>query len=204
MAGFQAVIVNGIETRDSGRNVGRLHDILESHGVSTFRHRYPIVHWWATRFGHKGRVRNLLQVCRDLNENNPKPLVPICHSMGCLLAHEAAWLADEDGQPPPFTRAVYIAPALDSDAAMAPAMRKITVFWNRYDNIVKLARFLLFHGFGALGATGYTGADASQRRRYDCHDASTEVQGHGAYFRQSGLSYLTRNMLIPLLREYDK
>lgn len=97
--------------------------------------------------------------------------VAIGHSNGPRVIH----MAQEYGAP--FSRCVYLSPALDRSAVPGGAAR-IDVFHTRHDWAVKMARFIPGSLWGDMGAVGYQG----DCPRYVNHDYSDCVDGHSDWF----------------------
>jgi hypothetical protein len=80
--------------------------------------------------------------------------IGVGHSNGCHILK----LAVELGAP--FKELVFLNPALDRDAYIAPSVKRITVFHSPSELPTAIARYIPFHPWGDMGRVGYTGKDA--------------------------------------------
>ena len=105
----------------------------------------------------------------------------ITHSNGANFAHKAIELTEQNnefkrGQRPLYV--VHVSPALNRDAELPKSVTRCLVLHNKKDMAVQVARFLLFHPWGDMGAHGPTSPDP----RYDSEDCSDFIKGHSAWF----------------------
>lgn len=79
--------------------------------------------------------------------------IGVGHSNGCAVLARAAALGA------PFREFVFLNPALDRGASIAPSVERIHVFHAPHELPTLLARFIPFHPWGDMGRVGYRGKD---------------------------------------------
>lgn len=141
----RAILVHGFNVHDGGKNtVAKLTPYLAAAGydVRVFRYGWMglvSVRLFNTRFA---------QMLADMVNSDD---VLIGHSNGCCLLHLAAQKRAR------ARKLVYINPALDRAAPLAPQVRALHVWHSPSDKPVAWARFLPDHPWGDMGAWGYQG-----------------------------------------------
>lgn len=146
------ILVHGFNVWDGGkRTVGRLRPYFEDRDCDVVDYRYGWVGILGATFGLEKQARQLTALCRP-------GCVVVGHSHGCNVAHEAIW------NYAPVRRAIFIAPALDRDAALPPGGRtgldSVDVWHSRHDKPVWASRILPWNKWGWMGVTGYVGEDS--------------------------------------------
>ncbi len=123
----------------------------------------------------------------------------IGHSNGCALMEKASTYIRTCHS---YT---YLAPALRGGDAPERVVRRVNVWFNKQDGLVKLAAFLrhipevLLNrvDWGTQGVTGYTGHDPRIK--------NFEVIGHGLNkFQQHSAFYFNKNVYVPRIIEAIK
>lgn len=79
--------------------------------------------------------------------------IGVGHSNGCAVLARAAEMGA------PFDELIFLHPALDRRADIAPHVRRITVLHAPHEIPTLLARFIPFHPWGDMGRVGYRGKD---------------------------------------------
>ena len=109
--------------------------------------------------------------------------IAIGHSNGCAIVHLAAQYGAQ------FDQVVYINPALNRDAELAPQVRAAHVWHSPSDKPVRLARWLPNHVWGKMGATGYTGEDERYINYNKEHDYGMISRTHSDVFSPEILAF---------------
>ena len=136
--------MHGFNVRDRGAaTTDRLRQPLEDVGwhVEEFDYRWTFL--LGVLLGNGKRAKRLARLVQSGD-------VGLGHSNGCAILHRAAWLGA------PFKRLVYINPALDADAALAPQVEQLTVWHSPSDSPVTLASWIPGVAWGDQGAIGST------------------------------------------------
>ncbi len=165
------VLVHGFKVRDGGaRTVDRLAESLreQGHVVDTDTADYGWHFFFSVRFRHDKDVRRIARALETAD-------LVIDHSNGANYTHQALELLGGDG----WIDVVHFAPALDRDAQIPRAARKMIVYATPHDKAVKMSRWLLKHPWGDMGRVGYTGTDRRGRTIMD-----DSVKGHSKWFRK--------------------
>ena len=100
--------------------------------------------------------------------------IAIGHSNGCAIIHLAT---HHPQHPAPFSRLIYVNPALDADAELAPSVKRLDVFHDPSDFWPSVASWIPWSPWGAMGSVGYEGTDKRIINHEHCH-------GHGGLFRE--------------------
>lgn len=151
----RVILVHGFNVRDNGdATVGRLAPYFEMAGFQVKRFRYGWLRLlWVRMLNNKFATALASMI-------EPGDVV-VGHSNGACLADMAAWKGAPIGQ------LVYINPALDRDAPLAPQVGFLHVWYSPSDQPVALARFLVKHRWGNMGATGYRGPYSKRVANYN-------------------------------------
>lgn len=199
---MRVALVHGFNVRDPAKTIGRLEPVFEREGVQAHLFRYG----WLGLLGVRTFSDNLAEAfrcfCQGLADDG-EPVVVVAHSHGCALTHRTSWLMDEFGDDPPaFSRAVYLSPALNRNVVFAPVplLQRVDVFHTRNDMAVRASRLLVGHEWGDMGAVGYRGDDA----RVHNVDGTACIDGHSSWFTDAGLEFLRQRLVLPLVREYGR
>jgi len=149
----RVIIVHGFNVRDQGRDTtGRLAEMMRRMGYDVSEFSTGWRGLLGVRFGNKRRAQQLAAMV------HPGDWL-IGHSDGNNLIDQALHeLASLDAG---RVNCVYFNPALDKDTALAAIVSRCLVFHTPSDNVVRVAKFLRFHPWGAMGRTGYHAADES-------------------------------------------
>lgn len=140
-------LFHGFNVSDGGlRTTDKLRPLLEADGYKVLEGDYL----WKGLMGVKLCNKSMAKLVADLF---PPGGVAIGHSNGCNLIHWAAHYGAE------FSRVVYINPALDNDAKLAPQIDKALVLACPHDVPVLLARLIPWVSWGSMGRDGYRGDD---------------------------------------------
>lgn len=138
-------LLHGFNVRDRGkRTVGRLLPFLPGARV--------VPYGWLGFVGVRFFNDNLAQMLCSM-------LTPGCTVVGHSNAADVIWRALQMYDCPRIKRLVLIRPALDSDMVFGDRVDRVDVFHHEHDKPVGLARFLLFHNWGSMGAQGYDGPE---------------------------------------------
>lgn len=151
----RAILVHGFNVSDGGSGTtDKLRPGLEALGLEVIE--------FDTKW-RRGLIRDLLSVRLD-NDKRARRLASIIqpgdlligHSNGCDLIDRANWhLASMDKAP--AVACIYLNPALDRDAPLAPQVLGAWVMHTPSDRIVGIARRLLGSSWGSMGRDGYQG-----------------------------------------------
>jgi hypothetical protein len=154
----RAILVHGFNVRDGGAgSIDKLEPYLLFAGFDVAQFDYGWIGLLGARFGTRKHARRLAAMTEPDD-------VAIGHSNGCNVIVEAAWRGAR------FAHVVFINPALDADTALPPQIKRADVWHSPSDRAVRFARFLWFHPWGQMGATGYTGTD-KRFRNFDKQNA---------------------------------
>jgi len=164
-----AVLVHGFASNGEG-SIHLLAPYFEAAGYSVRLMDYL----WTGLLGV--RLCNA-KIAKAVSQLIPRAAVGVGHSNGCAILAAASRCGA------PFSQLVFLDPALDPDAAVGPEVERIHVWTARKDWALKLAKLLIAHPWGDMGAKGYIGSD----RRFINHGMS--VQGHNALFDQGNLEF---------------
>jgi hypothetical protein len=153
-------LLHGFNVSDGGKTiVARLTPYLESSGHTAQIFSYGWIGLMGAWFLNPRIVKQLL---RSVGPDD----IGIGHSNGCALLHRAAHVGA------PFKGLIYINPALRPDAARAPQVEWVEVYFNDGDHAVKFAAILrllapwaplgdpLWGDMGARGSTRSAGLEA--------------------------------------------
>lgn len=192
----RAILIHGFNVADGGASTtGLLRAGLEDLGLEVVEFE---THWrpgllrdlLSVRFGNAKRARRLAAIIR------PGDLL-IGHSNGCALIDQATWLlASSRGWAAPDVAAMYLNPALDVDAPLAPQVKGAWIFHTASDKIVGLASRLWKSRWGSMGRDGYRpGPTEDYDERYSnlsYEHHGIESPGHsGVFTHPAGLRSIT-------------
>lgn len=172
---MRIVAVHGFNVRDGGyRTVDSFGPVLRSRGheYDTDSGDYGLHDLIRVRFFHKDAVERIARALQTAD-------AVVTHSNGANYTMQALKQIRR-----PIT-VFHVSPALNSRVAIPACVKQMYVFHTRNDSAVKLARWLLFHSWGAMGATGYRGHDA----RAVNLDFTKRVRGHSDWFRGLNAPY---------------
>lgn len=144
-----AILVHGFNVWDGGRaTVGKLRPFFADEGVPYIMLNYGHFGLGDTYWRNKKIAAQVTKACTAARINGSR-VVAVGHSNGCAILHYAA---KELGAQ--IDKTVFINPALDADAAL---VGRVDVWYSPSDRPVRWAKYLPFHPWGEMGATGYTG-----------------------------------------------
>jgi hypothetical protein len=175
----RAILVHGFNVHDGGkRTVGTLRPYLERAGYDVRIFSYG----WMGLVSVRLFNARFAQMMADLSNSDD---LMIGHSNGCCLIHLAAQ------RRAPFRRVVYINPALDRAAPLAPQVGALDVWHSPSDKPVSWARFLPDHPWGDMGAWGYQGRHDPRIRNFNKESgfAQTSSREHSDVFTGERLRY---------------
>lgn len=165
----RVILVHGFNVKDGGAGTTdglRPHFAREGFKVLEFDTGWRFLA--GVRFGNAKRARRLARMIQ------PGDLL-VGHSDGCNLINLASWHLSGSGSAKPAA-AIYLNPALDRDAQLAPQVKGALVFHTPSDRVVAFARKLPWHPWGDMGRVGYVEKNAVyQDGRY--HNISYEHLG---------------------------
>jgi hypothetical protein len=174
---MRCFLLHGFNVRDDGNNtVDKLIPLLQARDIEPVQFDYGWQGLLGVRFGSRGLAKALRSVMRDGD-------IAIGHSNGCHLIH----CAQELGVHLKFS--IYIAPALDSFTPECAESGNVYVLHSRHDFAVKVARFLLFHRWGDMGAIG-----SVYSRKFKNINCSSWVNGHSGYFAEGNMEKLNETV----------
>lgn len=174
----RVILVHGFNVRDGGRgSIGKLAPYFTSAGFEVLRFDYGWRGLLGVRFGNEGVAKKLIAITQPGD-------VIVGHSNGCCVAHLAAHTGAR------FGPCVYINPALDADARLAPQVPSLDVWFSPSDTPVRFARFLPFHPWGDMGRKGYVGDYDPRIASYNKEtDFSVRSDAHSDVFTEPALSF---------------
>jgi len=173
----RAILVHGFNVWDNGAGtVDRLEPYLEKAGFNVAQFDYGWIFLLRVRLNNKRYARRLAAMTQPED-------VLIGHSNGCNIITEAGWIGAH------CRHAVFINPALDSDAPIPPRFGGVDVWHSPSDAPVRLARFLWFHPWGNMGARGYRGKDWRVRNFNKQEDFDVSSAAHSDVFSPALLPY---------------
>ncbi len=177
-------LVHGFNVRDSGAGTtDRLRKSLAIwlHPVREFD--YGWLGLLGARFGNRRIATRLVDaVLADDGDLDPRP-VAIGHSNGCALLHLASHMGA------PFRKLIYINPALDKDAVPGDQVEEVHIWHSPSDTAVRFARFLPWHTWGEMGATGYRGDDPRMHNHNKERDYRLSSKAHSDVFKEPLLGF---------------
>jgi len=175
----RVILVHGFNVRDGGAgSIGKLSPFFERAGFEVVVFNYGWRGLLGVRFGNKGVAKKLTSLVRMGD-------VVVGHSNGACVAHLAATLFAA-----PFGPCVYINPALDADALLAPQVPALDVWYSPDDGPVAFAKFLPWHPWGDMGARGYQGNYDPRIHNHNKSDnLPVESNEHSDTFAEPALSY---------------
>ncbi|WP_157117918.1 hypothetical protein [Oceanicoccus sagamiensis] len=148
----KAILVHGFNIADQGKNtISKLTPYFQERGIKVENFSYGWIGLMGVYFLNPRIVQQLI------NKVSPGD-IGVCHSNGCVIVHMAAH------QGAPFRKAVYINPALNSNASIAPHLENVDVWCNDGDLPVKFGAWLRVLVpwaplgdplWGDMGARGY-------------------------------------------------
>ena len=147
------LLVHGYNADSGVGSIDRVIPSLERLGFTTVQYDYNFANGPLT--GLLGALVLNGRRARDLYDHVALrgPLVAIGHSNGCAILHRLM-----HAHPGLISKAVYVNPALDSDAE-PPAGTRLSVFHTPGDRAVTAAKYIPFVRWGNMGAVGYTGSN---------------------------------------------
>lgn len=177
------ILAHGFNDSSSGgRNVDRLAPYAESAGWQVMQFDYGWTGLLLTLIGNQSRARTLAGIMSESDTF-------VGHSNACAIHHRASWLKDSSGGTLMRShRAIYINPALDIDAALAPGVERLTVFYARDDIATLAARFLPGVLWGAMGRYGYQGRPDTRVRSVNLNDFLAGRVGHSGAFAPENIT----------------
>lgn len=183
-------LVHGFNVKDEGaRSVSKLAKYFEEAGYQPKLFRYG----WTGLLGVRFFDKRFAQLLKDAAETGD---YVVGHSNGCCIAH----LATQMGAP--FTRMVYINPALNRDAPLAKQVGYLDVWHSPSDQPVKWSRLLPFHRWGDMGAVGYCGKYDPRIRNFDKeHNFKISSSTHSDIFEPHKLSFFAPLIINCLTHE---
>lgn len=183
-------LVHGFNVRDGGKgSIAKLAPAFTSADFEVVTFAYGWLFLARVRFGTSKLARKLAASVRPGD-------IGVGHSNGCNLLNEAAWLGA------PFAHLVYINPALDSDAALAPQVKSLDVWHSPSDAAVRVARVLWFHPWGDMGAVGYQGRPDSRIRSFNKErDFAVSSSGHSDVFAEGKVEYFAPRIVAALVEK---
>ncbi len=154
-------LVNGICNHGED-NIDKLGDPLDEMGYHVIDLKVPLSHTWV---GWSRRKQKVIAFNLKVQmQPHPKPWRVAAHSFGCLLARRLMEINC-------YFEAAYLFGAADSDTDCYPAdqCKRIHIFYNQHDAMVKLGSLLAWHDFGPLGRVGYNGPDDLRMIKVRCN-----------------------------------
>ena len=135
-------------------------------GWNAIKWTYGYAYALLTRWQNLSRASKLCDLIRPGD-------VVLGHSNGACLA----WMASRLNAP--LQGAILLNPALDTDKVMAPQVKWVNLYANRYDKAVSWAGLFAMHPWGAQGRDGLSVADARYRTIWT-ERVPPPVAGHSA------------------------
>ena len=174
------VLVHGFNVKDGGkRTVDTLAPTLHKRGhlTDTDSADYGYHDLIKVRFNHKAAV---LRIAGALEKAD----AVITHSNGANYAHQAMLMIGRK------LTVIHISPALNNKVNVPAVVERMVVFHTRNDKAVKAAKWLLFHPWGNMGSSGYTGHDTRVRNL----DYTYMVKGHSDWFKGEKAAYFANHI----------
>lgn len=166
--------INGIRTDGSNSTDLLLRDLADL-GHETVDVNYPRVNIFTARW----RSRQLRNAQHLVDAHKPGDAV-VAHSYGCLLTLRAMELGAS------FGTVFFFSAAMNDDFSFPPeGMRRLFNIHRQDDRALTLGDLLLWHDFGAMGKTGYSGLPPDRRIRNIpawTHTLRRDPFAHSDYF----------------------
>lgn len=142
-----AYLFHGFNVKDGGANtIDKLSPYLMSSGIVPVQVDYL----WNGLLGVRLCNKKIAKAVSNLISPDS---IAIGHSNGCALIHLASHFGAK------FNQVVYINPALNRQADLAPQISKAHVWHSPKDRAVGVAKYLPKHIWGNMGAVGAASAD---------------------------------------------
>ncbi len=171
---MKVIIVHGIHTGDDAHWMEELAREFRAAGFCAQSWTYGYAHALTTRWQNPKRAQQLAWLIE------PGDIV-VGHSNGCCLAWMAANLGAQIGG------AVFLNPALDSEAVMPAHVPWVNLYPNRQDSVVTWARLFRAHPWGSQGRDGLTVEDPRYLTRFTdeiTHALGMPITGHSAIINE--------------------
>jgi hypothetical protein len=168
--------VHGFNASSGANNVGRLRPYFEGAG---FRVR-ELNYGWSGPLRVRLCNRGIALALAALVEPGT---IGVGHSNGCAILQRASLSGAR------FEQLVFVNPALDRGAEIGPQVKRIHVWHSPSDKPVRLARFMLRHPWGDMGAKGYRGADPRFINYDKEHGFPVSSRGHSDVFEAPALEF---------------
>jgi len=182
----RVILVHGFNVRDKGAgSIDKLEPYLKARDFRVSQFDYGWLFLLGVRFKTRKHARRLAAMSQPGD-------FAIGHSNGCNLIVEAAWRGAR------FKRVVFINPALDSDTPLPPQIERADVWHSPSDKAVRFARFLWFHPWGEMGATGYTGSGSRYRNFNKQFDFARSSDSHSDVFSDALLPYFAPHIVAAM------
>ncbi len=177
-------LIHGFNVSDSGAGTtDRLNKYVSSRGNHAREFDYGWIGLLGARFGNRRIATRLVDaVLTDDEELDPRP-IGIGHSNGCAILHMASHMGA------PFKKLIYINPALNKDAVPGKQVEEVHIWHSPSDKAVRFARFLPWHTWGEMGATGYRGDDMRMHNHDKERDYRLSSKTHSDVFHESLLDF---------------
>lgn len=177
------ILVHGFNVDNPENTVGGLAEGLRVRGHDVHKFCYGHASFVDVRVANPNLAHALLSQIRSIKRLSPhREIVPVGHSNGCAIIHQAAALQTQEFL---FARSIYISPALNRKAELPESLSRCDVLHNEGDTTVWWSQFMPFHPWGNMGQKGYRGIDV----RYTNHDCSDVVSGHSRWFSEENRGY---------------
>lgn len=177
-----AIIIHGFNVRDQGeKTTDTLRRYFEKAGYKVMEFDYDWTGVLKVRLCNGSLATALASLLKDFDVE--WEVVGVGHSNGCAILNEAC------KRGAPFYQLVYINPALDSDAKLAPQVSRAHVWYSPSDKPVKIARWLINHSWGEMGATGYMGGDPRYINYNKEHGYDVSSKEHSDVFKYEKLKF---------------
>jgi len=138
-------LVHGFNVKDDGeKTIKALTSYFERDGYDVRCFDYRWVGLGRVRLCNKNLAYAFAHLARPDS-------VAVGHSNGCAIIHHAAHFGA------PFREVIYINPALNRKAELAPQVHQAHVWHSRSDHTVWTASWMPWHTWGRMGAVGYKG-----------------------------------------------
>ncbi len=173
----RVILVHGFNVFDNGKNtIDRLGPYFKQFGYKVVQMDYGWVFLLGVRFFTHRHVKKLQKLIK------PGDLI-VGHSNGCNIINKVLW------KKAPVEHVVYINPALNKDAPLAPQVKMVHVWHSDSDSPVRFATYLWHHPWGEMGSKGYKGCDKRYVNFNKEKDFELSSSEHSDVFLVENLKY---------------
>ena len=177
------LLVHGFNVRDDGvGTIGRLQPYLTARGWDSIIFKMGWMDLLQVYIQNRRHAKRLAEAAVNARKLGHE-VIAIGHSNGCAVIHLAT-----ERYNAPFSRIVYLNPALDNDKVPGPQVERCDVWYSPSDLTVKLATWLPASDWGNMGSVGYCGSDP-RMHNHNKEKMAVHSDGHSDFAKGEKLAY---------------